>query len=1277
LPTRKVVRLDFRKGLAIAAAVCVVLLVAAALLLPRLVKFNTDLLGEANSKPAKLFGEPVEAEEELRVDVAGVENYARVEGVQLADETRSTDQAVPVSESAPAPFGDHFGGKVDFLAGGIVANREGTVLYDESIEEAAPVPAEADRLTASTGMAPARGLGLGTISGKAADGRLALGEQWSEPAPGQGKPIGGRNEGRARNRPQIASKRELADLVLPELQSEDRVGSPDEFANYGMYAGFQQNVENGGSNRSLNELKSNSTAETAESVVSFQKNLAQQPAQPTGGPVPGFENRYALVESSPSAQPKDGADLYWFQNKSGGEPGEPSVTAAGELAAGLGESNFTVPSPGAVTKSGATTISVDSLHSISEAEPPKAAELFKSTILPRPTTPPTPRAVNQGIDDNGRTYNWRYESANNSGLNLGANAASGRQGQLTRDIPQRGEEAARQWGASRTDVAGESRNQLALPGGMGGMGMGGGGFVAGAYADGLAVGQLVVNGEVAAGPVSGGIAGTSTLGFDVDGDGGVEEDGKLYGFGRGQAAKNSTKELGAKGVRRFSGRFALDSIEGESVKLGQAPSIAAAAEAVSGTVNEQIVHGFVVDKSAELGKGLKRDQSGAEALNLQSELSRAEAAALARGAVALGVVADDEVAKESDQAEAPALGDVPALGRMFKRGADPEKPARDLSAVQLERSADTKSLSERGRASGESARQSLSLGKQDKDRLSKLPVEEYESLAAIDESLLEPGSDQQQALAERRLDESLKSPATRQPQSLVTADQEMLRRKGKLAANKKLPAPAAKPQSASRSSRLRGVKREEKQLVEKLKDPEPTAKPPTPSVVYTPRPETVTAENNFSTFSLNVSDVSFNTALASLQADKLPAPGDVRSEEFLNALEYRDPMPGAGEPLAFHWERARSPFTHDRDIIRFAVRTAALGRQPGRAINLVCLLDNSGSMEREDRVSIVQQALGVLARKLTPNDRVSLVTFARTPKLRIDGMRGGNREAFLKASTGWIPQGGTHVEKALALAYETAKKHFIAGGNNRVILLTDGAANMGNVDPYQLRKTVESHRKQGIALDCFGIGWEGYNDNLLEVLARNGDGRYGFLNQPAQAVAEFEQKLLGAFQVAASDVKVQVEWNAGRVKVFRQVGYLRHQLKKEDFRNNKIDAAEISAAESGNALYVVQVNPDGEGPLGMVRVRYKVPFTREYTELEWSLAYEPAVTPLEQAGPAMRLGCVAATFAEWLAQNPYAQGVQLVDLQGLISGIPSIYGTDPRPNQLEWMIGKARILAGN
>jgi len=1114
LARRNIVRLDFRKVLAIAAAVCAVLFVTAGLLLPSLAKSKDGLNVAVNSKQAEQFGERAETEEELRADVADVENYARVKGAQVVNETRVPDQTVAPSESAPLSSRDHVSGKVDFLAGSIVKDREGIVLYDESADEAAPVPVEAGRLTAITGVRPERG-----------------------------KPVGGRSEGRAHNRSQIASKRELADLALPELQSDDRAESPDEFANYGMYAGFQQNVEKEGSNRSLNELKSDITAKTAESVASLEKNLAQQPAQ---------------------------------------------------LASGPAEFNFTAPSPDAVTMSGTGRLSIDSLHSVSEAKRSRADEWFKKAPLP------------------------------------------------------------------------------------GGMGMGGGGFVAGAYADGLVVGQSAAMGGGSAGTVSGGIAGAPALGFDVDLDGEAEEDGKLYGFGGGQAAQNSPKSPGSKANRGYFGRSTLESAESELGVVDETLSIDAAGEVASESLNGQIVRGFAVDKSAQLGKGLERDQSGAVPLYFRNELSRAETGAPAQGTAALGVVADDEVAKESGVVEVTTLGEVPALGWMFKKSAGLENVTGDLSVVQLEQNAGSKAPSERGRASGESTRQSQSLGKQDKDVLPELPVDEYESLTgAIDERLSVTGSARQQRLAEKGTDESGKSPATRQPKSLTTANRELLRRKAKKVANKKLPASTGKPESASRSSRLRDAKQEGEKLVEKLKEAERQTKPSAPSVVYTPRPETVTAENNFSTFSLNVSDVSFKTALASLEANKLPEPGDVRSEEFLNALEYRDPMPRAGEPLAFHWERARSPFTHDRDIIRFSVRTAALGRQPGRAINLVCLLDNSGSMEREDRVSIVRQSLDVLARKLTPNDRVSLITFSRTPKLRIDGLRGGNREAFLKASTGWIPQGGTDIGSGLNLAYATAKKHFIPGGNNRVILLTDGAANMGNVDPYQLRRTVESHRKQGIALDCFGIGWEGYNDNLLEVLARNGDGRYGFLNEPAQAVAEFEQKLLGAFQVAASDVKVQVEWNADRVRVFRQVGYLRHQLKKEDFRNNKIDAAEISAAESGNALYVVQVDPGGQGPLGVVRVRYKVPFTPEYTEMEWSLAYESTAAPLEQASPALRLGSGAATFAEWLAQNPYAQGVQLVDLQGLISGIPSIYGTDPRPRQLEWMIGKARLLTGN
>src|SRR6185503_16193571 len=188
----------------------------------------------------------------------------------------------------------------------------------------------------------------------------------------------------------------------------------------------------------------------------------------------------------------------------------------------------------------------------------------------------------------------------------------------------------------------------------------------------------------------------------------------------------------------------------------------------------------------------------------------------------------------------------------------------------------------------------------------------------------------------------------------------------------------------------------------------------------------------------------------------------------------------------------------------------------------------------------------------------------------------------------------------------------------------DGAANLGDVNPAVLKQKVEAQRKQGIALDCFGVGWEGYNDDLLEQLSRNGDGRYGFINSAAEAATEFAGQLAGALRVAASDVKVQVEFNPKRVTSYRQIGYAKHQLKKEQFRDNTVDAAEIGAAEAGNALYVVQIDPRGEGPLATVRVRYKVPGTSQYHEKEWPVPYTGAPKALDQSPPAMRLATTAS-----------------------------------------------------
>jgi Mg-chelatase subunit ChlD len=449
-----------------------------------------------------------------------------------------------------------------------------------------------------------------------------------------------------------------------------------------------------------------------------------------------------------------------------------------------------------------------------------------------------------------------------------------------------------------------------------------------------------------------------------------------------------------------------------------------------------------------------------------------------------------------------------------------------------------------------------------------------------------------------------------------------------------------------------------------------------PSPAPVPQPEILTRENAFSTFSLNVSDVSFKLVAASLERGQLPDAASIRSEEFINAFDYHDPEPAAGVPVAFVADRARDPFAHNRDLLRFSIKTAAAGREAGRPLNIVLLLDNSGSMERADRVAIIHEALKVLASQLQPQDTLSIVTFARAARLWVDGARGDQAGDAVSKVSDLTPEGGTNLEEAMNLAYATARRHYLAQGVNRVVLLTDGAANLGNVDPEALKLKVESFRKQGIALDCFGIGWEGYNDDLLEQLSSNGDGRYGFINTPEAAATEFAAQLAGALHVAAEDVKVQVEFNPARVISYRQIGYAKHQLTKEQFRDNTVAAAPLAAREAGNALYTVEMNPQGEGPVATVRVRFRIPGTTDVSEHEWQVPFDGTAPVLEKSSPALRLAATASAFSEWLASSPYAQEVTTDQLLNYLNGVPAIYGADARPKQLETMIREAKSLSG-
>ena len=248
------------------------------------------------------------------------------------------------------------------------------------------------------------------------------------------------------------------------------------------------------------------------------------------------------------------------------------------------------------------------------------------------------------------------------------------------------------------------------------------------------------------------------------------------------------------------------------------------------------------------------------------------------------------------------------------------------------------------------------------------------------------------------------------------------------------------------------------------------------------------SDEAYSTFSLHVSDVSFKLAQAALAAGQWPESAKIRVEEFVNALDYGDPAPAQEEKVACQIEQAAHPFMQQRNLVRVSMRTAALGRAAGTPLRLTILLDNSGSMERRDRVESVRKAFRLLAAQLKPQDQVTLIGFARQPRLLADRVDGEKAEELVQLVESLPSEGGTNLEQALELGLAKALEQYHEDAQNRLILITDGAANLGNAKPMDLAGMVLRMRRRGIAFDACGVGIEGLNDDILEALTRSGTG---------------------------------------------------------------------------------------------------------------------------------------------------------------------------------------------
>lgn len=436
--------------------------------------------------------------------------------------------------------------------------------------------------------------------------------------------------------------------------------------------------------------------------------------------------------------------------------------------------------------------------------------------------------------------------------------------------------------------------------------------------------------------------------------------------------------------------------------------------------------------------------------------------------------------------------------------------------------------------------------------------------------------------------------------------------------------------------------------------------------------EIASADEPFSTFSLHVSDASFKLAQAAMERGEVPAAEGIRPEEFYNAFDYGDPAPASGEPVVCVTEQSAHPAFAQRNLLRIGVRTGSQGRGASTPLNLTLLLDHSGSMEREDRNAGLAMAVRQLSSLLKEGDTITVAGFSRQPRLLADRLPGARAQELNELIARTPSEGGTNLEEGLKLGEELAKRQFNPAAQNRVVLFTDGAANLGDARPEALQARIEGLRQQGIAFDAAGFGADGLNDKLLERLTRNGNGRYYVVDGPEDADAGFAKQLAGAFRPAAENVKVQVRFNPARVAKYKLIGFEEHRLQKEDFRNDAVDAAEMAAEEAGNALYQIETLPQGEGEVGEVSVRFRDVASGQMVERTWTIPYDAQAPAFDQATPSIQLAGLAAFTAEKLRAAPMADAVDFQQLGQVYAGVRARYPNSQPVADLGSMIGKMK-----
>lgn len=326
-------------------------------------------------------------------------------------------------------------------------------------------------------------------------------------------------------------------------------------------------------------------------------------------------------------------------------------------------------------------------------------------------------------------------------------------------------------------------------------------------------------------------------------------------------------------------------------------------------------------------------------------------------------------------------------------------------------------------------------------------------------------------------------------------------------------------------------------------------------------------DHPLSTFSIDVDTASY-AIMRRLLADGLMPPADaIRVEELINYFPYDYQPPTDGKPFAAHFEAAPCPWQPAHQLVRIALKGKELSAAERPALNLVYLIDVSGSMNPPNRLPLVKRALQALARQLDERDHVAIVVYSGSSGLVLPPTRGDRPQVILDALERLKAGGSTAGGAGIQLAYTVAREHFNPEAVNRVILCTDGDFNVGVTQRGDLERLIEQEAKSGVFLTVLGFGMGNLKDSTLELLSNKGNGNYAYIDDFSEARKVLVDEMMGTLVTIAKDVKIQVEFNPAHVAGYRLIGYENRLLKKEDFNNDKVDAGDIGAGHTVTAFY--------------------------------------------------------------------------------------------------------------